>query len=116
MGLSLYESKRRDPKPLVALMAANLLFAASSIFLWTLMSLFIAEPVRWATARGIGSRPELLEYPFILLWLLPVAGACAAWVALKAERLRLAYLLAVKPLLYFGVVAGWYYLAPAQWH
>ncbi len=116
MGLSLYEGKRRDPKPLVALMAANLVFAAASVFLWAVTSTLMAEPIRWATARGIGSRPELLEYPFVLLWLLPVAGACAAWVAHKAERLKLAYSLAFYPLLYFAVVAGWYYLAPAQWH
>ena len=81
-----------------------------------MLGAFAAEPVRWATVQGVGSRPELLEYPFVLLWLLPVAGACAAWVAQKAERLKLAYFLAFYPLLYFGVVTGWYYLAPAQWH
>ncbi|MCL4767633.1 MAG: hypothetical protein KJZ80_15510 [Hyphomicrobiaceae bacterium] len=117
MSLSLYEGRRRrDPAPLMALQAANLVFAASSVFLWALMSLFMAEPIRWATARGVGMRPELLEYPFILLWLLPVAGACAAWVAQKAQRLKLAYFLAFYPILWFGLVVGWYYLMPVQWH
>ena len=117
MSLSLYEGKRRrDPASLIALQAANLLFAGSSIFLWALMSLFVAEPMRWATARGVGTRPELLDYPFVLLWLLAVAGACAAWIAQKAERLKLAYFLAFYPLLNFGLIVGWYYLAPVDWH
>jgi hypothetical protein len=52
----------------------------------------------------------------VLLWLLPVAGACAAWVAQKAKRMKLAYFLAGYPLAYLGLMVGWYYLAPVQWH
>lgn len=116
MSLSLYEGNRRREPALVVLVVANLLFAGCAIFLWALMAFLMAEPIRWATARGVGTHPELLDYPFLLLWVLPVAGACAAWIALKAERLKLAYFLAFYPLLYFGIVAGWYYLAPTQWH
>ena len=116
MSLSLYEGKPRDPAGLIALQAVNLLFAASSIFLWAVVSLFIAEPMQWATARGVGARPELIDYPFVLLWLVPVAGACAAWIAQKAECPKLAYFLAIYPLLNLGLLVGWFYLTPAHWH
>lgn len=116
MSLSLSEGKRREPAGLFALLAANLLFAGGCIFLWALMSLFLAAPMRWATAQGLGPRPELLDYPFVLLWLLPVAGACGAWIAQNEQRPKLACLLAAFPLLVFALVAGWFYLAPARWH
>jgi hypothetical protein len=116
MSLSLYEGKRRqDPALLITLQVANLLFATCTVFMWALMSLLLAEPVRWATEYGIGSRPELFEYPFLLLWAMPVAGSCSAWVAQRAEKFKLAYFLAFYPLLFLSLVVGWYYLAPVQW-
>lgn len=116
MTLSLYEGQqRRDATPLVVLQAANLLFAAACIFLWAVLAVFVEDPMRWATSYGIGSRPELLDYPFVLLWLMPVGGACAAWVAQKANRMALAYVLVCYPLAFFGLVVGWYYLAPPSW-
>ena len=116
MSLSLYEGKRqRDPALLVALQAVNLTFAVAAVTMWAVVSLLVAEPLRWATTRGVGARPELFDYPFVLIWLLPVAGACAAWVAQKAERSKLALFLAFYPVLYLGLVVGWYYLAPLQW-
>ena len=116
MSLSLYEGGRRsDPIPLIIVQALNLAFAAACIFMWAMLSFFIEDPIRWATSTGIGSRPELLDYPFVLLWLLPVVGACAAWVAQQAKRMKLAYFLAGYPLAYLGLMVAWYYLAPAQW-
>lgn len=116
MSLSLYQSKRHDPSGLVVLQALNLLFAAGIVFLWALMSILVAGPMRWATGRGLGTHPELLDYPFVLLWLLPAVGACGARIAHKAEWGRLAYFLATYPLLNLGLVAGWYYLIPVHWH
>lgn len=117
MSLSLYEGKRRkDATPLIALQAANLLFAAGCVFLWAMLSLVVEEPIRWATSYGVGSRPDLFDYPFVLLWQMPIGGACAAWVAQKMDRMTLAYILACYPLAYLGLVVGWYYLTPANWH
>ena len=116
MTLSLYDGKRQhSAAPLIVLQAANLIFAAGCVFLWAMLSLLVEEPIRWATEYGIGSRPQLFDYPFVLLWLMPVGGACVAWVAQQANRMTLAYVLACYPLAYIGLVVGWYYLAPSSW-
>jgi len=116
MSLSLYEGKRRDPMPLKVLVSANVVFGLCSVLFWEPVSLVIAEPILWATGQGIGTRPELFDYPFVLIWLLPIACACIAWIASKAEWMKLAYFVAFYPMLYLGLVVGWYYLTPAQWH
>ncbi len=116
MTLSLYEGRRqRGATPLVVIQTVNLLFAAGCVFLWAALSLLIEDPMRWATSYGIGARPELFDYPFVLLWLMPVGGACAAWVAQQANRMTAAYVVACYPLAYIGLVVGWYYLAPPNW-
>jgi hypothetical protein len=116
MTLSLYEGKpRQNFRFLFALMVANATFAASSASWCTFMSLFVTDPFRWATWHGLGSRPELFDYPFLLLWLLPVSGICGAWLADKAGNRRLARFFALFPLLFLGLVFGWYYLVPVEW-
>lgn len=116
MTVSLYEGRRRtDPRPLIALFIANGLFAAVSIVWWTAISFIVAEPLRWATWQAIGPSPELFDYPFVLLWLLPLGGVGAAWLALRLERRALAYFLALYPMLFIAAVVGWFYLAPPGW-
>jgi len=104
-----------DSRLLLALMTIDGLFACIAVFWWTLISFFIAEPIKWATWTGMSSRPELLEYPFSVLWMLPAAGIGGAWLAKKAGRLRLALALAFFPILLIGLVLGWYYLTPPHW-
>lgn len=104
-----------NSKLLVGLMLVNGAFACVAIFWWTLISFFIAEPIKWATWTGISARPELLEYPFSMLWMLPAAGICGAWLAKKAGRPRLAIRLAFFPILFIGLVLGWFYLTPPHW-
>jgi hypothetical protein len=116
MTLSLYEGRpRRNSRVLSGLLVANATFALSSLSWCTFMSLFVAEPMRWATWHGLGSRPELLDYPFVLLWLLPVGGVCVAWLADKGDNRRLAYFFALFPLLFLGLLFGWFYLVPVEW-
>jgi hypothetical protein len=116
MSLSLYEGKRRDLTPLKLLVTANVVLGLCAVLFWEPMSVLIAEPILWATGQGIGMSPELLDYPFVLIWFLPIACACVAWIAGKVGWTKLAYLAAFYPLLYLGLVFGWYHLTPAQWH
>lgn len=116
MSLSLYEGKRQGSTPLKVLVSANVVLGLCALLFWELMSILIAEPILWATGQGGGTRPELLDYPFVLIWLLPIACACIAWIASKVEWMKLAHFVAFYPLLYLGLVVGWYHLTPAQWH
>jgi hypothetical protein len=116
MALSLYEGRQRqDSRFLVALMLANGTFAASSAAWCPFVSAFVADPLRWATWYGLGSRPELFDYPFVLLWLLPAGGICGAWLAEKGHSRRLSCFFALFPLLFLGLLFGWYYLLPIEW-
>lgn len=104
-----------DSRLLLILFVVNATFAATSVFFWAFLSLFVAEPIQWATWRGVGSRPELFDYPFIVLWLLPAAGIGAGWIAKRAHQHRSACWLAFLPVILLGLVFGWYYLMPPEW-
>jgi hypothetical protein len=123
MLISYYEDGTPAPKRtshgMAVLMGANVLFAAAILFAWTYVALFVAEPLAWATwmpiHRGYGLAGAL-EYPFVVLWLLPLIGVGAAWVSLKAGQLTLAYACVAVPLVMLLLVLGWFHLAPADWH
>lgn len=116
MTPSLYEGKpRQGSRFLVALMVVNATFAATSASWFTIIAVLVAEPMRWATWYGLGSSPELFDYPFVVLWLLPVGGICGAWLAEKGHNRRLALFFALYPLLFLGLLLGWYYLLPVEW-
>ena len=96
----------------------NLGFVVVIISAWTFVALFVTEPIGWATWAPLsrGWRPGMLEYPFTLLWGLPVAGVAAAWLAQKNNFKALSYALLTFPILILGLIFGWYYLAPVEWH
>jgi hypothetical protein len=115
MALSIYEGRgRADPWPMYV-SGINLAFAGICIGAWGFVALFVGEAVSWATWMPMSSRPEFLEYPFLLLWALPVGFSCLAWVSQKAGRDRLALGCAVMPVILFSLMIGWYWLAPIEW-
>lgn len=101
---------------LLILFIVNATFAVASVFFWTLLSLFVAEPIQWATWSGIAPRPDLMDYPFILLWALPAGGIVCAWLVKNSGRSRMACWLAFLPIVLLGLIFGWYYLVPTEWH
>jgi hypothetical protein len=109
----------RTPRTLFALMTANGLFSTAIVFAWTYVALIVAEPMSWATwmpvSRGYGIL-GLLEYPFVLLWGLPLLGVLGAWMSMQARRKVLAYAFVGVPLVMLALVMGWYYFAPGGWH
>ncbi|MFM9940940.1 MAG: hypothetical protein ACKVP7_15765 [Hyphomicrobiaceae bacterium] len=111
-------ARRGWSKPLLLLACVNGIFAASMISAWTVTSLFIADPIEWATWMRIyrtGSIMELFDYPFVLLWLLPVSGIATAWVAGQSRNWSLAYGSLTLPIVVLGFCVGWFYLAPEAW-
>jgi len=106
MTLSLYEGNRyHDGRVVMTLIVVNATFAAASLFWWTMLSLFVAEPIRWATWHGVSPNPDLFEYPFTLLWLMPLACAVAAWVARSVHQQKAAFYLAAFPPVLLGFMA-----------
>ncbi len=123
MLISYYEDGVAAPKKasmaMAGLMVVNAVMSAGIVFAWTFVSLFVAEPLAWATwmpiNRGYGLF-GLVEYPFVLLWIVPLLGICGAWVSLKAGRRALAFTFVALPIGMLALVLGWYHLAPQDWH
>ncbi len=109
----------RTSRKLLLLMTMNGLVAALVLFAWTLISVIASRPLAWATwmpvSRGYGIF-SIFEYPFVMLWTLPLAGVCGAWVAAKARRWAVAYSAAGLPIALIAMIFGWYYLVPPEWH
>jgi hypothetical protein len=111
--------RHRTPTLLLWLMATNVGFAALILFAWRVVSLVVIDPVTWATwvpvYRG-GDLLDLLRYPFVLLWLWPVAGVVGAWFSSKLGHRPFAYTCATLPVVVLTTIFCWYYLAPQDWH
>jgi hypothetical protein len=122
MLISYYEDGKPVPHrlswPLVVLMVVNIVFALLTLFAWTFLSLLVAKPLAWATwmqiSRGYGLT-DVFDYPFVILWLLPLLGVCGAWIGAKAGRATIAYAFVAVPVTTLLLVFSWYYLAPPDW-
>jgi ABC-type multidrug transport system fused ATPase/permease subunit len=108
--------RKRNSRFLSALFIINGLFVAGVLLWWQWMAGVMSEPVRWATWRALGPRPSMLEYPFILLWTLPLVAVSISWFARKFNNMRLACSVAFFPVFYLSLIVGWFYLAPQAWH
>lgn len=112
------ENRRRQRKSrfLVVLMAINAGFVLAVMLWWHWMAVVMSEPVRWATWQALGPRPAMFEYPFVLLWALPVSAVGFAWFARQFGKMRLACGLAFFPVFYLSLIVGWFYMTPMTWH
>ncbi|MCB1549581.1 MAG: hypothetical protein KDJ41_17400 [Hyphomicrobiaceae bacterium] len=118
MTASFYQGKvKHDDRMLLMLSTLNGLFAMTVLFAWTLIAMFVAEPVSWATwhPMSAASRPEVYDYPFVMLWAMPIAGMSISWAAQKIGNRQLAHFILCVPLLVLGLMVGWYHFAPVAW-
>lgn len=122
MLITYYEDGTEAPKQasraMAGLMTVNAVMSSAILFSWTYVSLFVAEPLAWATwmpiSRGYGLT-GFFEYPFVMLWAMPLVGIGGAWVGLKGGRKTLAYAFAAIPPVMMILIVGWYYMTPPDW-
>ena len=121
MTISYYDDRasasNRPTSFMTFLMLVNAVIAMTVLFAWTAISLYIVEPIAWATwmpVRRGTSFEELFEYPFVLLWLMPLAGVAGAWLGLKFGRRAMALTILILPVALLGLIFGWYYGAPPE--
>lgn len=89
----------------------NLAFAALNVFMWSIVALVLADPISWATwspLGSVGSRPDLFEYPFVLLWAMPLAGSGVAALNNFLGFKRMARVAAAFPISLFLVTVCWW--------
>lgn len=123
MLISYYEDGAVAPKrtsPFLALLIGlNGLFSGGIVFAWTYLALFVAEPLAWATwmpiTRGQGVT-GLIDYPFVMLWVMPLLGIFGTWISLKGGNKPVAYAFVGVPLVMLLLVLGWFHLTPSDWH
>ena len=106
------------PGLIIALQALNVAFAAAIVSAWTYLSYFLADPIGWATWAPLSrhGNPGLLDYPFMVLWGMPLAGVAIAYCARRLMMHGLITTALILPILTLGIIIGWYYLAPTEWH
>lgn len=107
------DRKHRARSGAQLLVSVNILFALACTLGWQVMQTFVGAPLSWAADQAMSNRPELFDYPFILLWGAPALLGGIAWFMLRMGEARAAYYLAMFPIVYIGAIIAVYYLAPA---
>jgi hypothetical protein len=108
---STWRGSRRVATFLSAMSLLNIMFAAANVFLWSVLAMVMADPIAWATWHSLGSvnrRPDLFEYPFILLWGLPLLGSGVGALNNLLGFPRLAKVSASFPLALFTLTLVWW--------
>jgi hypothetical protein len=108
---NVWRGNRRARIFLSAMGVINLTFAAANIFLWSVVALVLADPIGWATWSSLGSvgrRPDLFEYPYVMLWGLPLLGSGVATLNNFLGFKRAARVAALFPLSLFIVTIVWW--------
>lgn len=109
VGVSLYEGRPYDPNRFVRLMAfVNIGFALIVLCGWQQIAGFLDTPVSVAAEAGINRRPDFIEYPYVLLWTLPLLGSIGAWVATRSGNFLFAKFLAAYPAMVIAAAVFWY--------
>ena len=116
MGLSYYDEHAKPRTRLANVwMILNAFIAVGMVFYWSGLSIWLAEPLKWATRDGVGFTPGLFEYPYFMLWSVPVLCVVASWLAIKAKRPGIARIVGSYPTMMLALMVGWYNLAPSHW-
>lgn len=106
------------PASMMMLMLVNATASLAVLGAWTYVSKYVADPIAWATWVRVyrtGYTLEIFEYPFVLLWLLPVACVALAWTAHKAGYRSLAWTALTLPLALQTLIITWFHVAPPGW-
>jgi hypothetical protein len=80
--------------------------------MWSDVPYFLSEPVRWATWATLRPQSDLFEFPFVMLWGLPLAAMVIAWPLRQGGSARLAIWVATFPILYLGTLVACFYVIP----
>lgn len=108
------------PKPplMQFLMLVNISFSLAVLGAWAQVAGVIAEPVAWATWSRIyrtGDVTDIFEYPFSLVWMMPILFVGFAWSSEKLGSRSLAWVCCTAPIFINLMILGWFYLAPIEW-
>ena len=111
-----YGRRRTPAEAFVQVMIMlNLGMAVSVFAVWPGYPEVLADPLSVIAGSGTPIRPSVFEYPFLLLWVIPLLGACLAFVMAAIQSARLARFFAVFPLLLAATCGVWLYFYVGYW-
>ena len=98
--------------PVKILCVANLAVASLALFCWPLVAPYIAQPVGSAAESGLSVtvRPNLWNYPYLLVWAFPLIGAWLSYVLQKAKFTDAARFFGGLPITLIASCGLWYWL------
>lgn len=116
MSLSYYDTERKPRLFLARLwMCANAVLACAMAFYWTRVSIPVIEPFNWAMRDSVSPQPQLLEFPYMLLWSTPLICMMIGWAAMQLKQESIARIVGGYPTMMLVLMVGWHSFAPSHW-
>ena len=111
MAVSIYEGRRDYKSSFVnAMILVNVAFTALVIFQWPLIASYIADPMGAAAGQAMSdrSRPDFIDYPYSLLWTMPLICALFAWLGMKSGWVSFSKFVSFFPTALTSLSCLWY--------
>ena len=120
MSITYHADTAAKPKPpfMLALMAINVAFVGLVLGAWSYVAAFVSEPIAWATWIRVyrsGTALDMFEYPFSMLWAMPLCFLAMAWVSDRVGARGLAWTCLSIPIVLHTLILAWFHLAPPDW-
>ena len=93
----------------------NLALSFGVLAAWPSYSEALADPVSVISGGAPPIRPSAFEYPYMLLWLLPLSGIGGAYIAKAMDLEQLAKFFAIYPVLLTITSCIWLYFYAGYW-
>ena len=84
--------------------------------LWPGYGAAIGDPVSIVAGGGISAEPSMIEYPYALLWGIPLAAICGAFVCRSLQMTNTSRLFAFFPLTLACACTAWLYFSYGYWN
>ena len=91
------------------MLLTNLSYAMAIMVSWSTYSSVFADPLVLIAGGAPMAHPSLLEYPYVLMWLMPLSGVAGAYVTHAWEWYSVARLIAAYPILLTAACCAWLY-------
>ena len=111
MAVSIYEGRRDYKSNFVnAMILLNVAFTALVIFQWPMIAHYIADPMGAAAGQSMSDRntPDLIDYPYSILWTMPVICALFAFLGMKSGWVSFSKFVSLFPAALIGLSCFWY--------
>ncbi|MBI1384461.1 MAG: hypothetical protein GC150_06080 [Rhizobiales bacterium] len=105
-----YEEKQWEQQTMLRLLVCiNICFSLAVLVAWHLIGEYVAEPATIVAGGALSGhgRPELFEYPYVLLWSGPIVASFLGWCAFSMKRFSLARHICFYPIVLFALSYFW---------